>query len=89
MRKIALMLPILAMSSTMANEVVVDDLSTPTIELVTTNHEFCLEKNLGQDEVNTDKNTLQCVNSDLEISTYKTFKTYTELTSFISQEKGE
>ncbi len=87
MRKIALILPTLIMSTAMASEVTTDDLSSPTVELVKTIHDFCLEQNLGQDELNADKNTLQCVNSDLEISTYTTFKTYTELTSFISQKK--
>ncbi len=73
----------------MSNEVITDELSAPSLELVTTILEFCIEQTSGHDEVNKDSETLQCVNSDLEISTYKTFKTYSELTSFISQEKGE
>jgi len=89
MKKIALISSLIAVGNTLANQFDVEELSPPTQELVTTIHDFCLEQHIGQDEKNIEIMALDCVNTDLAISTYKTFKTYKELTSFISQEKGE
>ena len=89
MIRTVLLLYSLASSFVLANGVDTNELYTPTIELVTTIHEFCLEQHTAQNEADFESTTLKCVNADLEISTYKTFKTYAELNSFISQEKGE
>ncbi len=88
MRKIALMFSVLAATNALANQLEIEELSTPTIALVTTIHDYCLEQQSDQEDANIASIILECVNTDLEISTYKTFKTYSELTSFISQGKG-
>jgi hypothetical protein len=88
MRPIALVLLSLTCSISFANQIEDSDYTTPSVELVTTIYEFCLEQHSTSGESDIESRTLHCVNSDLEISSYKTFKTHTELTSFISQEKG-
>jgi hypothetical protein len=90
MKKIALALFIFGSSNTFANEVVLDDLSSPTIELISSIHEFCVDQHTDQDEGNNIENfILNCINADLKISMYKTFNSYSEITSFITQDKGE
>lgn len=89
MKKIAFILSILASSIVLANQVETDELSTPTVELAKTIHEFCLVQYSEQDERDVESYILDCVNLDLEISSYKTFDTYTELTAFISKEDEE
>ncbi len=82
MRKVAFLLTLLTTSNLIA-----DETSTPTVELVTTIHEYCLEQQTVKTESNIENIILECVNNDLAISAYKTFNTYVELTSFIYQEK--
>lgn len=90
MKKIALALFILGSSNSFANEAVLDDLSPPTIELISSIHEFCVDQHTDQDETNNIENfLLNCINEDLKISMYKTFNSYSEITSFITQDKGE
>lgn len=89
MRTLTLTLCCLAASYSLASQIDESELSAPTIELVSTIREFCLEQQSTDENANTDNQILSCVNTDLEIATYKTFISYTELTSFISQEKGE
>lgn len=89
MRTLTLILCCLVASYSFANQIDESELSTPTVELVSTIHEFCLEQQANDENASTDKLILSCVNTDLEIATYKTFKSYNEITSFISQETGE
>jgi len=89
MKKIALISSLIIVNRALANQLDIEELSSPTLELVTTIHDFCLEQHIGQDEKNIESIALDCVNTDLEISTYKTFKTYKELNSFISRGKRE
>lgn len=84
-----LVLSMLVTGGVFASQINIDELSSPSLELVTTIHEYCLEQYSTEYDTHNNSATLQCVNNDLEISTYKTFKTYAELSSFVSQEKGE
>ncbi len=86
MRKIAFMLALLVSNNTAAN---MDELSTPTIDLVKTILEFCLEQHSASDEAINENIVLDCVYTDLAISTYKTFKTYSKMTAFVTQVKGK
>lgn len=89
MRTLTLTLCCLVTSYSFANQIDESELSAPTVELVSTIHEFCLEQQTNDENANIDNQVLNCVNADLEIATYKTFKSYNELISFISQETGE
>lgn len=89
MRKITFILSMLATSCAMASPSNASEISTPTVELVKVIYNFCLEQLSEQSEPDIEKYILGCVNSDLEISSYQTFDTYTELTSFISTTNGE
>lgn len=65
------------------------NLSQPEIELVTVIHDFCLEQHLIENQGDIDNIILNCVNTDLEIASYQTFKSYADLSAFIVKEKGE
>ncbi|GLX81132.1 hypothetical protein [Thalassotalea eurytherma] len=84
MRIKALVLSIWVSSGVFATQIEVDRLSSPTIERVTAVHEYCLEQHGYQNDANTKNMITQCVNVDLSVSAYRTFKTRAGLTSFIS-----
>ena len=89
MRIVTLLLLSLTCKVVLAEQAYENDFTNPSVELVTTIHEFCLEQHSVQNEPDIEKYILDCVNTDLEISSYKTFNTYAELTAFITTENGE
>jgi|GEM_PF-1940391 len=74
----------------MANDVTAsDELDKPGVELVVTIHNFCLEQYSEQDDPDMENYILGCVNTDLETSAYRPFKSYSELQTFITPEREE
>lgn len=78
MRIVALLLFSLTSTALPASQAYENDLSIPSVGLVTTIHDFCLEQHTTQNEPDNETYLLGCVNEDLEISSYKSFSTFAE-----------
>ena len=89
MFRLIILLSALFTATVLASENNEMNLSQPEIELVTVIHDFCLEQHLTGNQGDIDNIILSCVNTDLEIASYQTFKSYADLAAFIVKEKGE